>query len=335
VKGPIALVLALALTLVTLATERVALAAAPSNDDFANATLIPTAGFVDRINTSEATLEANEPSYCYPITNSVWYKFSAGTSTYNVYFDTVGSDYPANMTLYLATADGLQVVGCNGTSPIALTASPGETWYVQVTGQPDGGTTTGTTTTGTTTSTTGTTTTGGSTTGGTTGTTGTTTGTSSTGTTTGSTTGGTTTGGTVSTATTTSTTASGNLVFTVTTVQYVAIDVSFTIDSRATVNAAGDIVTISGTITCSRNANLSIGMTVTQIHARRLVATAGGGADPSSCGPTRQPWTATIYDGGPIRFGSGAATVDANAYAYDDHGSGSVDMVGTSVRVKH
>jgi hypothetical protein len=332
VKRPIALLLALTLTLVTLATQRVALAAAPSNDNFANATLIPAAGFVDRINTSEATLESNEPSYCYPISNSVWYKFSAGSSTYNVYFDTAGSDYPASMTLYLATPDGLQLVGCNGTSPNSLTASPGETWYVQVTGQPESGTTTGTTTTGTTTGTTGTGTTGGTTTGGSTGTT---TATTSTGTTTGSTTGGTTTGGTVSTATATSTTASGNLVFTVTTVLYVPIDVSFTIDPRGTVNAAGDIVVISGTVTCSRAANLSIGMNLTQVHARRLVAMAGGGADLSSCGPTRQAWTATLYDGGPIRFGSGAATVDAYASAYDDHGSGSVQIVGASVRLKH
>jgi hypothetical protein len=328
VKRPIALVLALALTFVTLGTQRIALAAAPGNDNFANATLIPTAGFVDRINTAEATLEPSELTYCYPISNSVWYKFSAGSSTYNVYFDTAGSDYPANMTLYLATADGLQLVGCFGTSPIALTASPGETWYVQVTGQPDGGTTTGTTTTGTTTTgTTGTSTTGGTTTGGTTGTT-----TGTTGTTTGSTTGGTTTGGT---AATTSTTASGNLVFTVTTVQYVPIDVSFTIDSRGNVNAAGDFVVVSGTVTCSRTATLSIGMTVTQVHARRLVAMASGGADASTCGPTRQPWSATIYDSGQIRFGSGAATVDANAYVYDDHGSGSFDIVGASVRLKH
>jgi len=76
-------------------------------------------------------------------------------------------------------------------------------------------------------------------------------------------------------------------------------------------------------------------MTLTQVHARRLVATAGGGADTQTCGPTQQRWTATIYDGGPIRFGSGAASIDANAYAYDDHGAGSVDILKASGRLKH
>lgn len=328
-KRPIALVLALALTLAaTGAAQRIALAAAPSNDNFANATLVPTAGFVDRINTSEATLEASESNYCYPITNSVWYKFVAGSSSYNVTFDTSGSDYPAQQTLYFATPDGLQLVGCFGTSPMSLTAQAGETWYVQVTGRPDGGTSTSTST-----GTSGTGTTSGTTTGGTTGgTTATSTTTTTTGTTTGSTTGGSTTGGT---AATTSTTGSGNLVFAVTTVQYVSIDVALTIDSRGTVNAAGDIVVLTGTISCSRAANLSIGLTATQVHARRLVAQAGGSPDAPTCGPTRQPWTATIYDGGPIRFGAGGATVDASASVYDDHGSGYAEMRGTAVRLKH
>src|SRR6185503_5925239 len=136
VKKLLALTFVLALIAGPLGGGHVALAAAPSNDNFANATLVPTTGFVDMINTSEATLEATEPNYCYPISNSVWYKFTAGSSSYNVVFDTAGSDYPAYQTLYFASADGLQLVGCYGPSPIYLYPSPGETWYVQVTGTP-------------------------------------------------------------------------------------------------------------------------------------------------------------------------------------------------------
>jgi hypothetical protein len=311
VKRPIALVLALALTLVTLGAQRVALAAAPSNDNFADATLIPTAGFVDRIDTSEATLEANEPSSCYPISSSVWYKFTAGTSSYNVLMDTAGSDYPAYQTLYLATAEGLQLIGCYGPSPIYLTASPGETWYVQVTGTPEGGTSTTTTGGTSTTATTGTSSTGG--------TTGTTTGTS-TGTTTGTT--GTSTAG-VSVASTTATTASGNLVFTATVVKIVPIDVTITVGSSGSVNRAGTSAIVVGTITCSRTASASVDVTLTQIFAGRLVAS-GTGTAYLDCGPTPSPWSVEVLAGGPIRFGAGNAAAEVVASVSDDHGAGFV-----------
>ena len=345
-KRPITLVLALALTLVTLGAQRIALAAAPSNDNFANATLIPTSGFVDRINTSEATLEADE-MLCYPISNSVWYRFDGGASGYNVTFDTTGSDYPAQMTAYRNTSEGLQLADCFGSStPVMLTIPAGETWYIQVTGIPDAGTSTSTSTS---TSTTGTTTIGGTTGETTTGTTstGTTTGgTTSTGTTTtGTTTGGTTTGTTAGTSTTgvtstvtasaESTSASGNLVLTVTTQQIVPIDTILTVDARGGTSAAGDSVTIGGTITCSRAANLQLVMNVTQVHAKRYVAMASGLADLASCGPTVQHWTTTLYDTGPIRFGSGAATVDAYAYTGDDHGSGYAEVLGAGVKLKY
>src|SRR5947207_5227877 len=338
VKRFLALIVVLVIMLTAIAIPRAVLAASPSNDDFANATLSPAAGFTDRINTAEATLEANETPYCYPISNSVWYKFNGGASGYNVTFDTTGSDYPAQMTLYLSTPDGLALEGCFGVStPAVFQANPGETWYIQVAGIPDNGTSTSTTTSTTGTTTTGTTTTG-TTTGGTTGetTTGTTTTGTTTGTTGGTTTGGTTTGGSVTTASlTTSTTTSGNLVFTVTTQQIVPIDTILTVDARGGTSAAGDIVTISGMITCSRAASLQIVMNVTQVHAKRYVAMTGGYADLSTCGPTAQHWTATLYDTGSIRFGSGGATVDAYAYTNDDHGSGYAEVLGADVKLKY
>ena len=140
---------------------------------------------------------------------------------------------------------------------------------------------------------------------------------------------------TLSTASTASTTAAGNLVFTVTTQQIVPIDMSITVDSRGSVNAAGDLVVVTGTITCSRAVSTQVGVNLTQVHARRLVAMGSGSSDPFNCGPTPQRWTATVYDGGSIRFGSGAATADAYASAGDDHGSGSTQLNGANVRLKH
>jgi hypothetical protein len=320
VKKLLALSFALAITAATLATGARALAAAPSNDNFANATLIPTAGFTDRVKTTEATLEPNEYSPCFgfSITNSVWYKFSAGDSRYDVYFDTAGSDFTAFMTVYRETSDGLQVVSCHGGDiQFQVTAGAGETLYWQVTGTP-GGATSATTGTGTTGTSTGGTSTGGTSTGGTS--------TSST------TTGGTSTGGTAS---ITSTPESGNLVFHVTTVQYIPIDMTLTIDSRASVNAAGDVAIVTGTVTCSRVVAAQIQVSLTQVHAKRFVAMGNGVSEGVQCGATAQRWSVTVYDGGPIRFGSGGATADAYAYADDGRGSGQTQTTGVEIRLKH
>jgi hypothetical protein len=110
---------------------------------------------------------------------------------------------------------------------------------------------------------------------------------------------------------------------------------SLTVDSRVIVNTAGDLAVVTGTITCSRAVSAQVSLNVTQIHARRLVATGSGSSDPIDCAPTARRWTATIYDGGSVRFGAGAATADAYAYANDDHGSGSPQVIGANLKLKH
>jgi len=121
----------------------------------------------------------------------------------------------------------------------------------------------------------------------------------------------------------------------VTTQQIVPIDMILTVDPRGLTSAAGDLVTITGTITCSRTANLNIGVNVTQLHTKRFVAITSGTPDLFTCGPTTQRWTAVMGDAGPIRFGSGAAIVDANAGSSDDHGSGFADSLGNAVKLKY
>ena len=135
----------LALAIITLGlTSRLAFAAAPTNDDIANATALTAFPFTDALSTAEATVEPNEPADCFPITHTVWYKFEAGSSHYIVTADTVGSDYPAQMAFYTGSPGSLQVRYCMPSNTIfTFEASPGETWFVQITGIPNGGTTTG------------------------------------------------------------------------------------------------------------------------------------------------------------------------------------------------
>ena len=232
-----ALIVALVLVLTALAIPRAILAASPSNDNFANATTLPIGSFTDRVSVLEATIEPADPVYCGSLGNTVWYTFTAGTDSYFLTADAIGSDYTPILNFYRTSPDGLQPYTCSDLTGTTVIVSPGETWYIQVTAALSTGTSTGGTTTtssgttGDTTSTstgttsgtsTGTTTTGGTTTGGTsttttsTGTTGDTTGTStgttsgtSTGTTGTTTTGTTTTGGTTTTTTSTTGTSAG------------------------------------------------------------------------------------------------------------------------------
>src|SRR6266508_1895204 len=82
--------------------------AAPSNDNFANATLVTVIAYTDTVDTSTATVEANDPDnigspgLCDGNTleqgyKSVWYKYTASTKGI-IAADTFGTD-PISPTL--------------------------------------------------------------------------------------------------------------------------------------------------------------------------------------------------------------------------------------------
>jgi hypothetical protein len=264
----------LALVVVTLGlTSRLAIAAIPTNDDITNATALTTFPFTDRINTAEATVEPDEPADCFPITHTVWYKFDSGGSSYVLSVNSAESDYATRIALYTGAPGSLQVRYCADAGGVTLETAPGETWYMQVTGVPGGGTT-----------------------------------------------GGTTGGG--------SEAGSGNLVFYANATLIVPITVDLAVNPNATVNKSGTSVVVTGTIACSRTSPASVSITVTQIFAGRLVATAGGSSDLSECGPSVQSWSAVLENSGSVRFGPGVGTFDANAGASDDHGSGFASASG-------
>src|SRR4029077_21122132 len=91
---------------------RVALAAAPANDDIANGTTLTTFPFTDRINTAQATVETYESADCSSITNTVWYRFASGNSYYLLNVNSVESDYSTRIALYTGTPGSLQVRYC-------------------------------------------------------------------------------------------------------------------------------------------------------------------------------------------------------------------------------
>jgi PKD repeat protein len=112
-------------------------AAPPGNDNFANATVVSSVPFMDALDITEATTEANEPQPTIDyVTQSVWYAFTP--SSLGVFrFDASGSDYwDTAMRVYQDTGGGLgglQFVTLwdfNGNGP-TVTLAPGTTYYLQ------------------------------------------------------------------------------------------------------------------------------------------------------------------------------------------------------------
>jgi hypothetical protein len=123
------------------AAPAVVLAAAPSNDTFAGATIV-SLGFSEQIDTSEATTDADDTqlnaSCGAPATDaSVWYALD-GTDA-GVIVDVSKSDYSAGVLVGVGTQGNLETVAC-GPGSVAFYAAAGATYYVlAVDDQYDGG----------------------------------------------------------------------------------------------------------------------------------------------------------------------------------------------------
>lgn len=117
--------------LVAMALAPVALAAAPANDLFANAT-VASIGFSESVDTTEATTDADDAQLnanCgAPATDaSVWYAI-VGTDQ-NVLVDVSGSDYSAGILVGTGTQGNLSIENC-GPGAVAFFAASGTTYYV-------------------------------------------------------------------------------------------------------------------------------------------------------------------------------------------------------------
>ena len=118
-----------------------ALAAPPSNDIFANATLV-TIGFSEVLDTTEATTDADDAqlnaSCGAPATDaSVWYVLQ-GTDQ-GVIVDVSQSDYPAGVLVGVGSQGNLTTIAC-APGAVGFFAAAGETYYIlAIDDQFDGG----------------------------------------------------------------------------------------------------------------------------------------------------------------------------------------------------
>ena len=127
-SSAVILILILALTL-----PMSVLAAAPSNDDFANATVVSQFPFNATLDTTEATVALDDP-YCAGQGATVWYKFTPAIDvTFSI--DTMGSNYDTTLSVYTGTQGTLNQITCNDDyyglqSFVQFPALAGETYYV-------------------------------------------------------------------------------------------------------------------------------------------------------------------------------------------------------------
>lgn len=116
--------------------------AAPSNDAFEDAVVIPGLPFNSSMDIRGATLNIvtdKHSSRCnlYRGGKSVWYQFQPDSDT-SVIFDTFTSDYDTYIAIWTGTFDNLTEVACNDDakrtkqSQVGLRMNAGTTYYIQV-----------------------------------------------------------------------------------------------------------------------------------------------------------------------------------------------------------
>jgi len=243
-------------------------AAAPSNDDIANASPITALPFSDALSTVDATTEAGDPD-CAGNGPTVWYAITLATDT-RVGANTFGSDYDTTLSVYSGSPGALNLIVCNDDvggmqSQMVFDAAGGTTYYLMVGAFSSG--------------------------------------------------------------------PGGNLTFFVD-VAPPPLEIHIQVNSSGRVVPKTGMVTLTGTITCSRQAFVDIFSSIQQRSGR---ATIGGfGFAQVDCNGATS-WSITIFgDNG--RFAGGRATFQAFAQAFDgasgtsaeDSSSGTLTLRGAS-----
>ncbi len=101
-----------------------------SNDDFANATVVPAVPYFDSVDTRAATVAFDDP-FCFVQGNTVWYSITP-TDTMPLEFSTMGSDYPTTLSVYTGTRGALSQLACTTQQVVGFTAVAGQQYYVMV-----------------------------------------------------------------------------------------------------------------------------------------------------------------------------------------------------------
>jgi DNA-binding beta-propeller fold protein YncE len=101
-----------------------------SNDDFANATIVPAVPYFDSVDTRAATSAFDDP-FCFGQGNTVWYSITP-TDTMPLEIGTMGSDYPTTLSVYTGTRGALSQLACTTQQVVGFTAMAGQQYYVMV-----------------------------------------------------------------------------------------------------------------------------------------------------------------------------------------------------------
>jgi hypothetical protein len=109
----------------------------PPNDDFDNATVIPSLPFTDTLDTRGATTASDESGTCGN-KNTVWYTITP-TASQLVDLNTNGSSYGTQIGVFTGSRDALNPVACGGNQGVRFDASAGVTYYIQVVSGDGGG----------------------------------------------------------------------------------------------------------------------------------------------------------------------------------------------------
>lgn len=127
------------LTMVMSTVPSAAMAAVPTNDDFAGATVVAGLPYSDSVSVGDATTETGEPvETCAPFGNTVWYAVTLASAS-EVRVDTAGSNYDTTLAVWGGSsfADAT-LVACNDDtfqslqSALTFSAAAGTTYFVQV-----------------------------------------------------------------------------------------------------------------------------------------------------------------------------------------------------------
>jgi hypothetical protein len=118
------------------ASAKPALAAAPANDEFANATVITSIPYSDSLDTTDATPGPDDSAACFGPSPTVWYRYTAADPI-RLDANTFGSAYDTVLTVLVDTGSELQHVGCNDDtaglqSQVVFDAAAGGTYYFLV-----------------------------------------------------------------------------------------------------------------------------------------------------------------------------------------------------------
>jgi PKD repeat protein len=126
---------AIALALASLAVlQPIAAHAAPTNDNFVDATVIANLPFSDTVDTTTATTELGEPQGCYSIAQTVWYAFTPATN--GTISASASGFFYSGVAAYTGTSlTSLTDLGCGDYGNlVTIQANAGQTYYFQVGG---------------------------------------------------------------------------------------------------------------------------------------------------------------------------------------------------------